>query len=512
MDFIIRKATIKDIPVISMIKVKGWQTAYKGMIDDDYLNNMNINRTIEKNTKSFDRYPFVVAESNNEIIGFCGFDYGNIEDLDDNCDCELRGIYVRPDLKRNGIGKKLIRYVMNLFLRADKRKMILWCLKENIPSRKFYETMGGKESSTKTSKFGEKEYEIISYIFELDSELELVFPTKEMQKEIEEYVQEFYDNGDTLNGIGGYTRINNFDIWLDKVNKDLSKKTISQERIPATLYFTRRKSDKRIVGNLQIRHYLDEKLLKYGGHIGDSVRPSERKKGYATEQIRLALKKCKELGIDRVMMDCDKSNIASAKSIMNNSGILENEVMIDGELNQRYWISLKKRYANRYEFQKNTIYKIKSINSDEFTGDVCYYKFKSINRKINISNGTCILDNNYEWLEFYDYNSKIKLSALYNNKKEIIEWYFDIAREIGNENGCPYEDDLYLDVVVNPNGEILLLDEDELKEAFDRLEVSQETYDMAYNEANNLMEKLKGNKDKLEKFTNRYLKDLEVII
>jgi predicted RNA-binding protein associated with RNAse of E/G family len=224
------------------------------------------------------------------------------------------------------------------------------------------------------------------------------------------------------------------------------------------------------------------------------------------------LKKCKELGIDRVMMDCDKSNIASAKSIMNNSGILENEVMIDGELNQRYWISLKKRYANRYEFQKNTIYKIKSINSDEFTGDVCYYKFKSINRKINISNGTCILDNNYEWLEFYDYNSKIKLSALYNNKKEIIEWYFDIAREIGNENGCPYEDDLYLDVVVNPNGEILLLDEDELKEAFDRLEVSQETYDMAYNEANNLMEKLKGNKDKLEKFTNRYLKDLEVII
>ena len=68
---------------------------------------MDINRTIEKNTKSFDRYPFVVAESNNEIIGFCGFDYGNIEDLNDNCDCELRGIYVRPDLKRNGIDKKL---------------------------------------------------------------------------------------------------------------------------------------------------------------------------------------------------------------------------------------------------------------------------------------------------------------------------------------------------------------------------------------------------------------------
>ena len=67
------------------------------------------------------------------------------------------------------------------------------------------------------------------------------------------------------------------------------------------------------------------------------------------------MKKCKELGIDRVMMDCDKSNIASAKSIMNNGGILENEVIIDGELNQRYWISLKKRYANRYEFQNDIL-------------------------------------------------------------------------------------------------------------------------------------------------------------
>ena len=341
-----------------------------------------------------------------------------------------------------------------------------------------------------------------------DSKLELVFPIKEMQKDIEEYMQEFYDNGDKVAGIGGLDRIKDFDVWLDKIQKDILPQTVETERVPATLYFSVRKSDKRIVGNLQIRHRLNEKLLRYGGHIGDSVRPSERRKGYATEQIRLALLKCKRFGIDRVLMDCDKNNIGSAKAIQNNGGILENEIYVENELVQRYWISLKKRYANRYEFQDSTIYKIKSIKSDEFTGDICYYRFKSVNRKIYIPNGTCIMDNNYEWLEFYDYNSKIKLSALYNNNKEIIEWYFDIAKEIGKENEVPYEDDLYLDVVVNPDGEITLLDEDELKEALDRLEISKEDYDMAYNKSNMLMNKLKGNKGKLEEFTNKYLNEM----
>lgn len=115
----------------------------------------------------------------------------------------------------------------------------------------------------------------------------------------------------------GLDRIKNFDEWLKKIQNDLSIDTIEDNRIPAILYLTVRKSDKKIVGNVQIRHFLNEKLLNYGGHIGDSIRPSERKKGYATEQIRLALRKCKELGIDNVLMDCDKSNIASAKRLMN---------------------------------------------------------------------------------------------------------------------------------------------------------------------------------------------------
>lgn len=345
----------------------------------------------------------------------------------------------------------------------------------------------------------------------MKDELELVFPTKEYKKKVEEYLQEFFDNGEyEIAGDGGLDRIKNFDEWLRKIQNDLSEENIEDNRIPATLYLTIRKSDNKIVGNLQIRHKLNDKLLLYVGHIGDSVRPSERKKGYATEQIRLALQKCKELGIDNVLMDCDKSNIGSAKSIQNNGGILENEIYVDNELVQRYWISLKKRFVTNPMNMKCVIdgnYIIKNFETDVFKGDIALIKFNKMNKPYMVENiNLCMANDNYKWLEFYDYSKKYRLTAMYNDKNESVEWYFDIARKIGKENGLPYEDDLYLDVVVTSSGETILLDEDELKSAYDRLEVTKKDYDMAYNEANQLMEKLKSNKDKLEQFTNNYLK------
>ena len=94
-----------------------------------------------------------------------------------------------------------------------------------------------------------------------------------------------------------------------------------------------------MVGTVNIRHWLSEALLVNGGHIGDGIRPSERKKGYATKMIALALEECKKLNIDRVLMVCSKYNIGSAKSIINNGGIIENEIINDdGTIDQRYWI------------------------------------------------------------------------------------------------------------------------------------------------------------------------------
>lgn len=95
-----------------------------------------------------------------------------------------------------------------------------------------------------------------------------------------------------------------------------------------------------VVGAVNIRHYLNEDLLRNGGHIGDGVRPSERRKGIAIKMISLALEECRKLRISKVLMVCDKDNIGSAKSIINNGGILENEIICDGVIEQRYWIEL----------------------------------------------------------------------------------------------------------------------------------------------------------------------------
>lgn len=108
--------------------------------------------------------------------------------------------------------------------------------------------------------------------------------------------------------------------------------------VPSSTYFCLDVSRNIFVGAVNIRHYLNEQLLLDGGHIGDGVRPSERRKGIATEMIALALEECKKLGIDKVLMVCDKDNIGSAKSIIKNGGVLENEVVVDGVIEQRYWI------------------------------------------------------------------------------------------------------------------------------------------------------------------------------
>ena len=95
-----------------------------------------------------------------------------------------------------------------------------------------------------------------------------------------------------------------------------------------------------MVGAVNIRHYLNEALLLNDDHIGDGVRPSERRKGIATKMISLALDECKKLGIQKVLMVCDKNNIGSAKSILNNGSVLENEVIVDDVVEQIYWMEI----------------------------------------------------------------------------------------------------------------------------------------------------------------------------
>lgn len=110
--------------------------------------------------------------------------------------------------------------------------------------------------------------------------------------------------------------------------------------VPDSTFFCLDESTNRMVGAVNIRHRLNEKLLLNGGHIGDGIRPSMRGRGLGTKMVALALEECRKLGMERVLMVCDKDNLPSARTIQSNGGVLENEVVVDGVTEQRWWIQL----------------------------------------------------------------------------------------------------------------------------------------------------------------------------
>ena len=112
-----------------------------------------------------------------------------------------------------------------------------------------------------------------------------------------------------------------------------------QGYVPATLFFLVDDTG-RILGASHFRHELNEALIQYGGHIGYGIRPSERRKGYSTKMLGLMLDMLRDNGYKKILITCDDDNIASARTIEKNSGILENKVPNHQGIGRRYWIKL----------------------------------------------------------------------------------------------------------------------------------------------------------------------------
>lgn len=171
--------------------------------------------------------------------------------------------------------------------------------------------------------------------------LKLVLPNVIHKEILMDYKKEFIRNRDSMDGTAGLSTYTTFEEWYEAFNDNLNEETVREGLVPATTYLALNESEK-LIGMIDIRHRLNGNLLKFGGHIGYSVRKSERKKGFATEMLKLALEKCIELNIKEILITCDKNNIASAKTIIANGGILENEIFDpnDNTMTQRYWIKL----------------------------------------------------------------------------------------------------------------------------------------------------------------------------
>lgn len=168
-------------------------------------------------------------------------------------------------------------------------------------------------------------------------QLRLVKLEPKYRRHLNEMMEEWYGTGEEIIPYS-IRRLDyrDFDHYMD--NLDVTAPT--ERLVPDSTFFCLDEDRDIFVGAVNIRHYLNEGLLLSGGHIGDGVRPSERRKGVATRMIALALEECRKLGIARVLMVCDKENIGSAKSIRSNGGVLENEIEVDGVIEQRYWIDL----------------------------------------------------------------------------------------------------------------------------------------------------------------------------
>jgi predicted acetyltransferase len=171
------------------------------------------------------------------------------------------------------------------------------------------------------------------------NELILIRPSYELKEAIWEFRQEYFDFGEPhINGTCGMTNFDNFEEWLELV---LSiEKDKLRNGVHASTFFSVRKTDNKIIGSVQLRHFLTPELENHGGHIGYGIRPSERRKGYGKQQLLLALDEASKLNIPKVMITCYKDNFRSAKTAISCGGKLTCENIYEGKAQQIYWIEL----------------------------------------------------------------------------------------------------------------------------------------------------------------------------
>jgi len=184
--------------------------------------------------------------------------------------------------------------------------------------------------------------------------LYLKFPTIDEKEKWIEYIKEYRKDNPKSKPLS-CTEDLDYEAWLEKIEKEHYGIDLQEGRVPSSVYFLM--NSDRIVGHISIRHNINNEFLSlYGGHISYGVRPSERRKGYATIMLNLALKKCEELGLTDVMVTCKETNAGSIRTIEKNCGVLKEIVFIPEEncRFRKYWINIKEAL---YKKGKNIMWK-----------------------------------------------------------------------------------------------------------------------------------------------------------
>lgn len=171
----------------------------------------------------------------------------------------------------------------------------------------------------------------------------LIAPSKAYSNDIMKYRKEFILVGDSLDGCGNLRACKDSDEWFNTIELLKNEATCPKGKVTSDTYLAVEEKSERLVGIMDFRHSIEHPILsEYGGHIGYSVRPCERNKGFGTQMLSELLPKCKEHGLSKVLITCLASNIASQEIIRKNQGVFERVTMDNstGAQIYRYWISL----------------------------------------------------------------------------------------------------------------------------------------------------------------------------
>lgn len=183
-------------------------------------------------------------------------------------------------------------------------------------------------------------------------------PSLEIKNEIIEYLDEFVKYGSDINGSGsldkiydGYTFEEALDRCLKMEDEEYAK---SVGRCQSRTFLLIRENDNKIVGTINVRWNLNEAMLRFGGHIGYGIRPTERRKGYNKINLYLGMLEAKKVGLEKVMLDCDVNNLGSDKTLKALGGKLERTEVdpSDGIFTNVYWFNVDEtieKYKNVYE-------------------------------------------------------------------------------------------------------------------------------------------------------------------
>ncbi|MFC7687403.1 DUF402 domain-containing protein [Ureibacillus sp. GCM10028918] len=152
----------------------------------------------------------------------------------------------------------------------------------------------------------------------------------------------------------------------------------------------------------------------------------------------------------------------------------------------------KRKYGNRSNWKRvlKSEYQQTFHQDKDFRGYITLLNIEEVLEPLVVKNAgkeVCIVNKGYSWLQHFPIGKNHSVTTMFDAEGEVVQWYIDICHEIGIENNIPWMDDLYLDIVVFPTGEIIILDEDELDEALANGVIHKSMYDLAYKEARKVM-------------------------